>query len=169
MDPQEITDSPVQAVQHPFVYDGSFKVRVYKAVPKGRSERLHVRMDSKTLHQHDIQGTSPTGQLEEDGLFYGAQLVHYGLPVDRLAPRAIKTLKDVFRTKLGAPTLCVPDTIRSIERKLKREYEVLAFRAKVMRLLKEKRIEVHHWKIGSSNIRISWPPTKQLRELISKG
>lgn len=142
MDPQEITDLPLHAVQHPFVYDGVFKVRVYYGSKGHKQQSLHARMDGKDLHRHITDGTSPTGQEDADGLFYASQLVHYGLPTDRLQPRAIRTLKDIFKMRNGTPTLHVPDTIRVIERKLKKEYETLVSKSNVSRLLDENQVEI---------------------------
>lgn len=166
MDPQELTGLPLHAVQHPFVYDGDFKVRVHGFRGLHQQQSMHARMDCKELHRHVTSGTSPTGQEESDGPFYASQLVHYGLPIDRLQPRAIKTLKDIFKTRNGAPTLHVPDTIRIIERKLKKEFEALVSRHSLSRQLQENQEEAKVLQTKLAHLRTTFQTQEQ--EILAK-
>jgi hypothetical protein len=141
MDPQILTDMPVQAVQHPFVFDkdGVLKIRV----GKGRRESTYPRMDCTELYTHITAHTSPTGQPETDAAFYSAQLVHYGIPGDSNAERAMKALLVIFKVKKdGTAVLHVPENIRTIERKLKKQYKILLAKSKLVDVEQRKAAEL---------------------------
>lgn len=141
MDPQVLTNMPVQAVQHPFVVDedGVLKIRV----GKGRRESTHPRMVCTELYMHLTARTSPTGQPETDAAFYSAQMIHYGIPGDSHLARAKKSLLDTFRVKPdGTGVLHVPETIKTIERNLKKQYKTLLTKSKLVEAERRKAAEL---------------------------
>lgn len=141
MDPQVLTNMPVQAVQHPFVVDedGVLKIRV----GKGRRESTHPRMVCTELYMHLTARTSPTGQPETDAAFYSAQMMHYGIPGDSHLARAKKSLLDTFRVKPdGTGVLHVPETIKTIERNLKKQYKTLLTKSKLIEAERRKAAEL---------------------------
>lgn len=106
-----------EAIEEPFVYDHQkFRVRSHNGT-------LYGRMDSSTLYAHIIAGSPPTGNHQEDAALYAAQLVHYGLPTKARASTAIDILHRSFKVKSGTHIIHVPETIKDVERRLKKDYE----------------------------------------------
>lgn len=147
MDLTEVVEKPLQAVQHPFVFDAEgFRVRV--RAKRGTEQHLHARMDGPSLQDHMTNGTSPTGDDVCDSTFYSAQLVHYGLPSDGLKPRAIATLRSVCKTKKGVVCLRVPVTVRKIEKNLSKAYDKLLCEVKESELKATRIILQQHMQKG---------------------
>lgn len=140
MDPVELTDLPPQACQHPFVHNHEgFQVRVTR---KGSKQQAYSRMVVIELDQHLAAAASASGHAEDDSAFYAAQLVHYGLPSDLHRERAMRTLRELITRKGGRPSIPVPTTIRRIENKLKKQYESLMAKERVLQALSAKATEL---------------------------
>jgi hypothetical protein len=141
MDVKEIVEGPLQAVQHPFVYDAKngFRVRVGRGKEE---EALFARMKHQDLHRHITEGTSPTGNSKTDTLFYAAHLVHYGLPADYDQHQAVQNLAATFNIVQGKPVLPVPQTVSAVLKRLKKEYESMTTRLRAIKLLAGKEVEL---------------------------
>jgi hypothetical protein len=131
METSNAIQQPLQAIQHPFVYDavGGFRVMV-KSPRQEHGYRSFARMEANALYRHITEGLSPTGSEDGDKLFYAAHLVHHGLPECYDMPRAIQLLADAFEIHNDQYKLEVPRAVARTQIKLQEKLEQLAAAAR---------------------------------------